>query len=126
MAKLSQYMDGYEAGLDRALRIVREQGVQGLEDEIKFRNITGIHTNMPKQDVNNLVQEVKDKVVTAYTILAMASLHDNFQFGYTRCRRWWEGVELGAEYLCKDLATWDDYIRGIKEEIGLDMGIRYK
>lgn len=124
MAKLSKYLEGYEAGLDRALRIVREQGVQGLEDEIKFRNITGIHTNMPKQDVNNLVQEVKDKVVTAYTVLSMASLHDNFDFGYTRCRRWWEGVEKGAEYLCKDLATWDDYTKAIADTLGFDIEMR--
>lgn len=124
MAKQSKYLEGYEAGLDRALRIVREQGIQGLEDEIKFRNITGIHTNMPKQDVNNLVQEVKDKVVTAYTILAMASLHDNFDFGYIRCRRWWEGVEKGAEYLCKDLATWDDYTKAIADTLGFDIEMR--
>lgn len=118
MAKLSKQMEYYEAGLDSALRIVREQGIQGLEDEIKFRNITGIHTNMPKQDVNNIVQDVKDKVVTAYTVLAMASLHDNFGFGYKRCKRFWDGMDEGAEYLCKDLATWDDYTNAIAEQIG--------
>lgn len=121
MTKQSQYMQGYEQGLISALKTVQKDGIQGLEDEIKFRNITELHTNMSKQDVNNLVQEVKSKIVRAYMILSFASLHDFFGYGHKRCKKFWDGVDMGAGYLCNDVATWDDYSNSIEEQLGFEI-----
>ena len=39
MAKMNEYMAGREDGLNLALRIVKERGIEGLEEEIRFRNL---------------------------------------------------------------------------------------
>ena len=49
MAKIDNYIVGREDGLQLALNIVKKKGVKGLEDEIKFRNATKIHTLLDKK-----------------------------------------------------------------------------
>lgn len=44
MNKMKEYERGREDGLDLAIRIVRDGGIEALEREIKFRGITGVHT----------------------------------------------------------------------------------
>ena len=39
MAKMNEYMAGREDGLQLALSIVKERGIEGLEEEIRFRNL---------------------------------------------------------------------------------------
>lgn len=126
MAKMTEYMRGFEDGLDLAVRITRKNGLHGLEDEIKYRNITGFHTKMPKQDMNNLTYQVKDKLMSHLMVLVFAAVHDEFGFGEKRCQRFMDGLNRGADYLLEDLATWDDYIQAIKEETGLKLEIRWK
>lgn len=43
MAKMNDYMAGRQDGLQLALTIVEKNGVDGLRDEIEFRNATKIH-----------------------------------------------------------------------------------
>lgn len=124
MAKMTEYMKGFEDGLDLAVRITRKNGLHGLEDEIKYRNITGFHTKMPKQDMNNLTYQVKDKLMSHLMVLVFAAVHDEFGFGMKRCQRLWDKIDEGAEYLCCDAATWDDYVQAIGEEIGLQIELK--
>ena len=48
-AKIDNYIAGREDGLQLALNIVKKKGVKGLEDEIRFRNATKIHTLLDKK-----------------------------------------------------------------------------
>lgn len=49
MAKRNDYITGREDGLLMALEIVKNEGVEALEKEIKFRNVTGIRTALAKK-----------------------------------------------------------------------------
>ena len=60
-----------------------------------------------------------------FTILSIAALHDAFGFGEKRCQRFMDKVAEGAALLMDDLATWSDYIDSIKEELGLNLEIRW-
>ena len=46
MGKVDDYASGRADGLQMALKLVEEGGVEALKQEIKFRNITGINTVM--------------------------------------------------------------------------------
>lgn len=46
MNKMREYERGREDGLDLARRIVRQGGLEALEQECKFRGATGIHTSL--------------------------------------------------------------------------------
>lgn len=111
MNKMREYERGREDGLSLALRIAKEGGIEALEKEIRFRGITGIHTSLASKDL--------------FTVMSVAVLHDEFGFGEKRCQCYMDGINKAAEYIVDGLATWPDYISAIKEEIGLDLRIRW-
>ena len=45
MSKMTDYQAGREDGLLLAERIVKEGGLERLQEEIKYRGITGVHTH---------------------------------------------------------------------------------
>jgi len=49
---------------------------------------------------------------------------DEFDFGAKRCQRFIERMNLKAECIVDDLATWDDFIGQIREELGIQIVIR--
>ena len=116
---------GLEVGLDLARRIVKEGGLEALERECKFRGVTGIHTSLAAKDLDKASQKIKEMTIDTFTILCIAAVHDEFGFGEKRCRRLIAKMEEGAEYLMDDLATWDDYIKEIKEQLNIDLRIRW-
>lgn len=125
MNKMREYERGREDGLDLARRIVKEDGLEALERECKFRGVTGIHTSLAAKDLDKASQKIKEMTIDTFTILCIAAVHDEFGFGEKRCRRLIAKMEEGAEYLMDDLATWDDYIKEIKEQLNIDLRIRW-
>lgn len=75
MNKMKEYERGREDGLDLALRIVRDGGIEALEREIKFRGITGVHTSLASKDLDKAAQKIKEMTLDTFTILGIAVLH---------------------------------------------------
>ena len=125
MNKMREYERGREDGLSLALRIAKEGGIEALEREIKFRGITGIHTSLASKDLDKASEQIKEITLDTFTVMSVAVLHDEFGFGEKRCQRYMDGINKAAEYIVDGLATWPDYIAEIKEQIGLDLRIRW-
>ena len=125
MNKMREHERGREDGLSLGLRIVREGGLEALENEIRFRNISGIHTSLAAKDLDKASEKIKEMTLDTFTIIGIAALHDAFGFGEKRCQRWMDKVMEGADYLVDGLATWEDYINSIKERLNLDLQIRW-
>lgn len=124
MSNLKDYDRGRNDGLAMALRIAEEDGIEGLRKEIKFRGVTGIHTALAKKELDQASKQIKEMTLDTMIVLAVATLHDEFDFGQKRCQRFMDRLELKAGCLIDDLATWTDYIKAIKDEIGLELSIR--
>lgn len=124
MSNLKDYDRGRNDGLAMALRITEEDGIEGLRKEIKFRGVTGIHTTLAKKELDQASKQIKEMTLDTMIVLAVATLHDEFDFGQKRCQRFMDRLELKAGCLIDDLATWPDYIKAIKDEIGLELSIR--
>ena len=122
--KMNDYMVGREDGLLMALDIVKQGGAEALEKEISFRNVTGIRTPLAKKDLDKATIKIKEQLLDTVTILSVATLHDVYGFGKKRCRRFIDRFNLKAECLVDDMASWDDYIQVIREELGIEMAIR--
>lgn len=118
MGKIDEYASGRNDGLLLALKIVEEDGVDALREEIKFRGAKGINTAMSKKELNKACTKIKEMT------LSVATLHDEFDFGAKRCQRFIKRANLKAECIVDDLATWDDFIQQIKEELGIQITIR--
>lgn len=124
MSNLKDYNRGRNDGLAMALRIAEEDGIEGLRKEIKFRGVTGIHTALAKKELDQASKQIKEMTLDTMIVLAVATLHDEFDFGQKRCQRFMDRLELKAGCLIDNLATWPDYIKAIKDEIGLELSIR--
>lgn len=124
MARVNDYMAGREDGLQLALSIVKERGVEGLEEEIRFRNITGIHTMLAKKDLDKATKKIKEMTIDTFTVLSVATLRDEFGYGLKRLTRFIDRMNLKAECLLDDMVTWQDFIDNIKEETGIELKIR--
>lgn len=124
MSNLKDYARGRNDGLAMALRIVETEGIEGLQKEIRFRGVTGIHTALAKKELDQATVKIKEMTLDTMVVIAIATLHDEFGFGQQRCQRFMDRMELKAGCLVDDLATWTDYIQSIKDEIGLELSIR--
>lgn len=124
MAKVNDYMAGREDGLQLALTIVEKRGIDGLKDEIKFRNATQIHTMLDKKSLDQATRKIKEMTLDTVTILCVATLRDEFGFGARRCQRFIDRMNLKAECLMDDLVSWQDFIENIEEEMGIKLRIR--
>ena len=125
MNKMREYERGREDGLSLALRIAKEGGIEALEKEIRFRGVTGVHTSLASKDLDKAAEKIKEITLDTFTVMSVAVLHDEFGFGEKRCQRFMDKVAEGADLLMDDLATWPDYIRSIKEELGMELEIRW-
>ena len=104
--------------------IVAESGIDGLEKEIEFRNITGINVGFRKKELEKMCDPIKARTLDTVLIMAVSVLRDEFDFGKIRCSRFIDRFNKKAACLMDDMATWDDYIQVIKEEIGIELVIR--
>lgn len=126
MNKLMEYQRGLADGLLLALRIVKTDGVMGLEDEIKHRNITGVHPVMARKAFDQSLEVASDEITEAVIVLCVAALHDEFGFGRERCQRFIDKVETGSDFINDGLASMVDYIRSIEEQMGIKLIDREK
>lgn len=124
MAKVDGYMAGREDGLQLALSIVKERGIEGLEEEIRFRNITGIHTMLAKKDLDKATRKIKEMTMDTFAILSVATVRDEFGYGAKRIKRFLDRMELKAECLMDDMVSWQELIESIKEETGIELRLR--
>lgn len=125
MNKMREYERGREDGLLLAQKIVKQGGIEALEKEIRFRGCTGIRTSLACKDLDKAYEKIKEMTMDTFTIMGIAALHDCFGFGQKRCQKWMDKFAEGANYLSDGLATWQDYIQSIKEELNLTLDIRW-
>lgn len=123
MAK-DKFMEGRNEGMAFALQIAEEKGIEGLREEVRFRGITKLPTGVPKKALDECVKNIKMNVIDTFTILMIATLHDEFGFGQVRCQRAMKRFEEKSDCLADDYCSWEDYIQVIKEELNLTLGIR--
>ena len=124
MAKIDNYIAGREDGLQLALNIVKKKGVKGLEDEIRFRNATKIHTLLDKKSLEIATQKIKEMTVDTVTVLSVAVLRDEFEFGKKRCQRYIDRMSLKAECLTEGFVKWNEIVEDIDNDMGIRLRIR--
>lgn len=111
-------------GMAQALRISKEKGIEGLEAEIRMRNITNLPCGIPQKALDECIRNIKNNVVDTFTVLVAYTLHHKFGYGKTRLGRFIKEFNFQADCLSEDYCTWDDLINEMREECGMDLKIR--
>lgn len=64
MSKLDQYMQGRTEGMEFALRLAKDKGIEELEKEVRFRNRTGVSLNLTRQEIAAGSDKIKNMTLT--------------------------------------------------------------
>ena len=125
MGKVDLYTQGRSAGMLLALQIVKESGVEGLEKEIRFRNVSGINLQVTSKELDKAADAIKRQTIATVSLLTLSVLHDRFGFGPKRAAEFWKWFDSRAENLMGDIASWHDWYEVVKKELKLDIPIHY-
>ena len=108
-----------------ALQIVKEDGIEGLEKEIKFRNVSGINLQVTSKELDKATNLIKSRTIATVSLLVLSVLHDRFGFGAKRAAEFWKWFDQRAENVMNDITTWDDWYNVVKDELKLDIPVKY-
>lgn len=111
-------------GMAQALRVAKAKGIDGLEADLKMRNITGLPCAVSRDAMDECIHNIKNQVVDTFTVLVAYTLHEKFGYGPTRLSRFIQEFNFQAECLADDYCTWEDQIGVLREECGLGLKIR--
>ena len=111
--KLSREEIARRQGMEYALKIAKEKGIEGLEQEIKRRGRTVAPCLVPQKEMDEFTLKVKQN--------ATGVVRDKFGFGTTRMNRFKDYINELADSIEKDYLTVDDVISTIRDETGIDL-----
>lgn len=121
MARFNKTIQARNDGLLMALNIAKEKGIDGLEEEIKFRNITGLHTKYTKSELEKAEQTFKHQVILYYQAASLFTLKEKFGFGKVRLKRFHDMFEELCDSVLKDYLTLEDIVDYLKDEYGINL-----
>lgn len=124
MARLDKEEVARRSGMMYALKIAKEKGIEGLEEEIKYRNITEIPIAIKRDKLNECIENIKLNTIDTILVLSAVTLRDEFGFGKERLARFIERFNLKTDCLVEDYCTWDDLRQNLEEECGIKLSIR--
>lgn len=119
MGKLSKEEIARREGMSYALRVAKEKGIDGLEEDLKMRNAIDLPIRCSKKDLEVFSENVKHNILYHIKILAMVTLHDEFDFGNKRLKRFFKRLDNKAECIVGDYTDWSDQIDILAEECGI-------
>ena len=114
-------------GMDFCIRFLDKNGddVEALRQEVKRRGAYHIPVWVTKSEETEFCHRVKTTCLDTILIMTVAILHDNFGFGMKRVNRFREAFNYASELLSDDCINWDEIQQGIREQLSMDMKIRW-
>jgi hypothetical protein len=120
---MSDYSKGRNDGLALALKLIKESGVEALEQEMKFRGVTNIHTPLAQKDLEKALDPIKEHTIATMLAMSIHVLYDEFGFRTVRLNRFKDRFHLKADCLIDDMVTWDDIVRDIQDKTQIMIAI---
>lgn len=124
MSKVDDMAAGRREGMLYAARIVEKDGLEGLQEEIKKRGISGININVSHKEMEAATGQMRNMMMDTIMAFSMGILHDRFGFGHDRLQKFMDAFVEGADLLNSGTITWNDIIDNTEESTGIKLTIR--
>lgn len=121
-AKWAELEQARRDGMGYALKIAREKGIEGLEEEVKFRNISKVSVAMSDEEYKDLVNSITADSIDSIAIIATLTLHDEFGFGEKRVKQFNNRFNLKCDCISKGFTTWQEQLEILRNECNLTLG----
>jgi len=125
--KLSKEEQWRLEGMGYALRYLEMHGgsVQALRDDLTARGALRYPVPMSYEDITAFEHKVKNNTLDCVLVLVMSVLHDMNGFGRSRLQKLIKRCAVCAAMMAQDRLAWVDLQKGLREECGLDVPIRW-
>ena len=120
-SNIKDYAAGRDDGLLKAYQIVKDKGLDGLREELRFRGATKIHTSYAVKELDEATERIKEILFETIRISMVAILHDEFGFGQKRCQHAIDAFDKLTMYLDRGWLYWVDLIDEIRQRLRLTM-----
>lgn len=127
MSKVNDLMQGRNEGMAMALKIAREGGIEALEKELQYRNITGISLNLTQKEIKAAAYISSVRATEVAIAISLVTLMDEFKMSRSQLHKFkaafdakvYEALESGDS---KDVLK--QYTDRILEEVGIEVMIK--
>lgn len=117
MAKVDRKLhDARISGAAWILDVVKNQGMDAAEQEIKRRGGAFVPMEINTDALNDFENRVKAQTIDTICLLSAVTLRDEFGFGKERLKRFVERFNEKADCIGSDYVNWSDMIEQMKEE----------
>lgn len=117
MAKVNELMEGRNQGLVLALKIAKEQGIDALEKEIQYRNITGVSMKLTKTEMNAATTKMKIHSTRMAIAVALITLVDEFGMGKMQARKFKETFDNKVDEIIDKDGDTTEILERIRNEL---------
>lgn len=117
MAK-NKEMEFFRSGMERAYKLVKEEGLDALEKEIRFRNITGVNTPLLTKELDKGIVDIKRLTMETILTMTIGVLYSEFGFGRKRLERFRDTFMAATASLNDGIITWADICYNIEDLTG--------
>ena len=123
--KINKEEKARREGMSYALRIAKEKGIDGLEEELNFRNCTNIPIGYSRSACDEEIYRIKTRTCDTIMALWIHTIADELGFGSVRLQRLIDRFEERADCISGDYCTWKDVFNVLKEEKKLELKMRF-
>lgn len=120
MARMSKIEQARWDGFNRACRVAKEQGVDGLLEEQKRRGISGISIAIDRETIRDIADQIAKNAIYLSINTGAMVLHDKFDFGHKRIQRWLTEYTEVVDSVDKELLSHQDIETALKNEAKID------
>lgn len=118
-AKWEEIEQARRDGMGYALKIAREKGIERLEEEIKFRNISRVSVSMSREEYIELREKMGKKISQVVLTLAEITLRDEFSFGKSRLEKFADRLTEKAGCVAEGYTTVEEQLEILEKETGM-------
>ena len=122
--KLNDYMRGRNEGMQFALKIIEEKGIDALREECKFRPATNLPSSVSRDAYSKVIDNVVNRVTDVVLLLASATLRDEFGFGQSRLIRFKNRFELKVDCINDNFVTYGDLQEDLLNDANIKLELR--
>ena len=97
MGKQNDLNEGRSQGILYAYKIAKEKGIEALEEEIRYRNITNVNILVPKAEMLKASEKIRAHCTTVSIVVALATLIEDYGYSEYMARDFKDKFDARAE-----------------------------
>lgn len=123
MAKMNKELIARLEGMQYAYDFAKKNGLDALEEEIKFRCNTKLPYTTNRQQVMEFQEMIKQRMLSTVALMSVLILREEFGFGSQRLKRFSDKFKNNTEQLQSGDLTWRDTYEAMVQEVGFGISI---